>query len=358
MKWARQAARRCTAIADGKELLEAGKRITYVGASSALNFDQYNDVTPDFSGVVRGERQTRAQVRGSSCKAAALSCADYVNLVINGLVEGLIIAPAGPGADAGLWPGALSQRGHRRHRCRGGLRGPGRPSPDRVLLIVGRAGGRGGPGAAASAGLRAGVPAGHPPFGHHAAVDRPSAWASSLTRRAGVAFGTIRALDMPLERAWRSAMWPSRRPTSAWPPGPAGAGAGVHHAPCHAAGPLPARHRGRPDWRGSASAPARTLLAVYGPSRAWCAASRHGDRDAHRGLSGVGWNLRCRPSPPRWWAGWATRGRRHGGAAAGRAAGAVRAFVGFVYKIALGFVFMMIVLLRSQGLFNRPVGVR
>jgi branched-chain amino acid transport system substrate-binding protein len=36
-------------FADGKKLLEAGKRVTYVGASSALNFDQYNDVTPDFS---------------------------------------------------------------------------------------------------------------------------------------------------------------------------------------------------------------------------------------------------------------------------------------------------------------------
>jgi branched-chain amino acid transport system permease protein len=34
-------------------------------------------------------------------------------------------------------------------------------------------------------------------------------------------------------------------------------------------------------------------------------------------------------------------------------------FVGFVYKIALGYVFMMIVLLlRPQGLFNRPQGVR
>jgi branched-chain amino acid transport system substrate-binding protein len=36
-------------FADGKKLLEAGKRVTYVGASSALNFDQYNDVTPDFA---------------------------------------------------------------------------------------------------------------------------------------------------------------------------------------------------------------------------------------------------------------------------------------------------------------------
>jgi branched-chain amino acid transport system substrate-binding protein len=36
-------------FADGKKLLEAGRRITYVGASSALNFDQYNDVTPDFA---------------------------------------------------------------------------------------------------------------------------------------------------------------------------------------------------------------------------------------------------------------------------------------------------------------------
>jgi branched-chain amino acid transport system substrate-binding protein len=35
--------------ADGKKLLEAGKRVTYVGASSALNFDEFNDVTPDFS---------------------------------------------------------------------------------------------------------------------------------------------------------------------------------------------------------------------------------------------------------------------------------------------------------------------
>jgi branched-chain amino acid transport system substrate-binding protein len=36
-------------FADGKKLLEAGKRVTYVGASSALNFDEFNDVTPDFS---------------------------------------------------------------------------------------------------------------------------------------------------------------------------------------------------------------------------------------------------------------------------------------------------------------------
>jgi branched-chain amino acid transport system substrate-binding protein len=36
-------------FADGKKLLEAGKRVTYVGASSALHFDQFNDVTPDFS---------------------------------------------------------------------------------------------------------------------------------------------------------------------------------------------------------------------------------------------------------------------------------------------------------------------
>jgi branched-chain amino acid transport system substrate-binding protein len=36
-------------FADGKKLLEAGKRVTYVGASSALHFDEFNDVTPDFS---------------------------------------------------------------------------------------------------------------------------------------------------------------------------------------------------------------------------------------------------------------------------------------------------------------------
>ena len=35
--------------ADGKKLLAAGKKVTYVGASSRLNFDQYNDVTPDFA---------------------------------------------------------------------------------------------------------------------------------------------------------------------------------------------------------------------------------------------------------------------------------------------------------------------
>jgi branched-chain amino acid transport system substrate-binding protein len=36
-------------FAEGKKLLGAGKKVTYVGASSRLNFDQYNDVTPDFS---------------------------------------------------------------------------------------------------------------------------------------------------------------------------------------------------------------------------------------------------------------------------------------------------------------------
>jgi branched-chain amino acid transport system substrate-binding protein len=35
--------------AEGRKLLVAGKRITYSGASSALNFDEFNDVTPDFA---------------------------------------------------------------------------------------------------------------------------------------------------------------------------------------------------------------------------------------------------------------------------------------------------------------------
>ncbi|MDY7577212.1 ABC transporter substrate-binding protein [Herbaspirillum sp. RTI4] len=36
-------------FAEGKKLLAAGKRVTYNGASSALNFDEFNDVTPDFA---------------------------------------------------------------------------------------------------------------------------------------------------------------------------------------------------------------------------------------------------------------------------------------------------------------------
>jgi branched-chain amino acid transport system substrate-binding protein len=36
-------------FAEGKKKLEAGERISYVGASSALNFDEFNDVTPDFA---------------------------------------------------------------------------------------------------------------------------------------------------------------------------------------------------------------------------------------------------------------------------------------------------------------------
>lgn len=36
-------------FAEGKKRLEAGERISYVGASSALNFDDFNDVTPDFA---------------------------------------------------------------------------------------------------------------------------------------------------------------------------------------------------------------------------------------------------------------------------------------------------------------------
>jgi len=36
-------------FAEGKKLLAAGKRVTYHGASSALNFDEFNDVTPDFA---------------------------------------------------------------------------------------------------------------------------------------------------------------------------------------------------------------------------------------------------------------------------------------------------------------------
>ncbi|CAN7719637.1 ABC transporter substrate-binding protein [Variovorax sp. LjRoot175] len=36
-------------FAEGKKKLEAGGRISYIGASSALNFDEFNDVTPDFA---------------------------------------------------------------------------------------------------------------------------------------------------------------------------------------------------------------------------------------------------------------------------------------------------------------------
>jgi branched-chain amino acid transport system substrate-binding protein len=38
-----------TSFEQGKKLIEAGKRVTYEGASSALNFDASNDVTPDFA---------------------------------------------------------------------------------------------------------------------------------------------------------------------------------------------------------------------------------------------------------------------------------------------------------------------
>ncbi len=38
-----------SSFAEGKKLLVAGKRVTYSGASSALNFDEFNDVTPDFA---------------------------------------------------------------------------------------------------------------------------------------------------------------------------------------------------------------------------------------------------------------------------------------------------------------------
>ncbi|QHJ01592.1 ABC transporter substrate-binding protein [Xylophilus rhododendri] len=36
-------------FAEGKKKLEAGERVSYIGASSALNFDEFNDVTPDFA---------------------------------------------------------------------------------------------------------------------------------------------------------------------------------------------------------------------------------------------------------------------------------------------------------------------
>ncbi|AKJ67142.1 amino acid ABC transporter substrate-binding protein [Pandoraea thiooxydans] len=36
-------------FAEGKKLIAAGKRVSYIGASSRLDFDKYNDVTPDFS---------------------------------------------------------------------------------------------------------------------------------------------------------------------------------------------------------------------------------------------------------------------------------------------------------------------
>ena len=36
-------------FAEGKKRLEAGERISYVGASSVINFDDFNDVTPDFA---------------------------------------------------------------------------------------------------------------------------------------------------------------------------------------------------------------------------------------------------------------------------------------------------------------------
>jgi branched-chain amino acid transport system substrate-binding protein len=36
-------------FAEGKKKLEAGERISYIGASSAINFDEFNDVTPDFA---------------------------------------------------------------------------------------------------------------------------------------------------------------------------------------------------------------------------------------------------------------------------------------------------------------------
>ncbi|OZI23104.1 branched-chain amino acid ABC transporter permease [Bordetella genomosp. 9] len=290
-----------------------------------------------------------------------MSYADYINLVINGLVEGLIIAlPAlaltlvyglarFPNAATGDFVAVGGYAGLAAHHLSGSL------------VVAGLAGALGGAAASVLAYLLAFRP-----------VIRRSVITLLLTSigvgfviRAGlgVAFGhDPRAFDMPLDRAWRFG------------------DVSIAPADLNLAGltlvtlalvffMLYATPLGR-SLRAIADDP--DLARVSGIRRERCMLAMWTIAGLVCGIAGTVTGMRTVVYPD---AGWnlllpAFAAAVVGGL--GNPVGAVMGalllgvlqelstpFVGFVYKIALGYVFMMIVLLlRPQGLFNRPVGVR
>ncbi|AOB30395.1 ABC transporter permease [Bordetella sp. H567] len=290
-----------------------------------------------------------------------MSYADYVNLVINGLVEGLIIAlPAlaltlvyglarFPNAATGDIVAVGGYASLAAHHLTGSL------------VVAGLAGAAGGAAASVLAFLLAFRP-----------VIRRSVITLLLTsigvgfviRAAlGVAFGhDPRAFDMPLERAWRFG-------DVALAPADLSLAALTLLTLALVFIMLYATPLGR-SLRAIADDP--DLARVSGIRRERCMLAMWAIAGLVCGIAGTVTGMRTVVYPD---VGWnlllpAFAAAVVGGL--GNPAGAVMGalllgvlqelstpFVGFVYKIALGYVFMMIVLLlRPQGLFNRPVGVR
>ncbi|ARP80581.1 branched-chain amino acid ABC transporter permease [Bordetella genomosp. 8] len=290
-----------------------------------------------------------------------MSYADYINLVINGLVEGLIIAlPAlaltlvyglarFPNAATGDFVAVGGYAGLAAHHLSGSL------------VVAGLAGAIGGAAASVLAYLLAFRP-----------VIRRSVITLLLTSigvgfviRAvlGVAFGhDPRAFDMPLDRAWRFG-------DVSIAPADLNLAALTLVTLALVFFMLYATPLGR-SLRAIADDP--DLARVSGIRRERCMLAMWTIAGLVCGIAGTVTGMRTVVYPD---AGWnlllpAFAAAVVGGL--GNPVGAVMGalllgvlqelstpFVGFVYKIALGYVFMMIVLLlRPQGLFNRPVGVR
>jgi branched-chain amino acid transport system permease protein len=290
-----------------------------------------------------------------------VSLADYINLAINGLVEGLIIAlPAlaltlvyglarFPNAATGDIVAVGGYAGLAAHHLSGSL------------IAAGLAGAAGG---AAASVLAYGL-AFRPVIRRSVITLLLTSIGVGFVIRAvlGVAFGhDPRAFDMPLERAWRFG------------------DISIAPADLNLAGltlvtlllvfvMLHATPLGR-SLRAIADDP--DLARVSGIRRERCMLAMWTIAGVVCGMAGTVVGMRTVVYPD---AGWnmllpAFAAAVVGGL--GNPAGAVMGalllgvlqelstpFVGFVYKIALGYVFMMIVLLlRPQGLFNRPQGVR
>lgn len=290
-----------------------------------------------------------------------MTFADYINLVINGLVEGLIIAlPAlaltlvfglarFPNAATGDIVAVGGYAGLAAHHASGSL------------LLAGVAGAAGG----AAASLLAFVLAFRPVIRRSVITLLLTSIGVGFVIRAilGVAFGhEPRAFDMPLERAWRFG------DISLAPADLSLAGLTLLTLVL-VFGMLYGTPLGRslraiaddPDLaRVSGIRSERAMFAMWSIAGMVC------------GIAGTVVGMRTVVYPD---AGWnmllpAFAAAVVGGL--GNPLGAVMGalllgvlqelstpFVGFVYKIALGYVFMMVVLLlRPQGLFNRPRGVR
>ncbi|WP_086072920.1 branched-chain amino acid ABC transporter permease [Bordetella genomosp. 9] len=290
-----------------------------------------------------------------------MSYADYINLAINGLVEGLIIAlPAlaltlvyglarFPNAATGDIVAAGGYAGLAAHHFSGSV------------LAAGVAGAAGG----AAASLLAFVLAFRPVIRRSVITLLLTSIGVGFVIRAalGVAFGhDPKAFDLPLERAWRFG-------DISIAPADLSLAALTLSTLLLVFAMLYATPLGRA-LRAIADDP--DLARVSGIRRGRCMLAMWTIAGVVCGIAGTVVGMRTVVYPD---AGWnmllpAFAAAVVGGL--GNPLGAVMGalllgllqelstpFVGFVYKIALGYVFMMIVLLlRPRGLFNRPQGVR